>query len=305
MFTNFETLSEISKLIDIHKSIYDEAHDFSNNEEFTRKVINEIKRNDKYSEYVDSISEIGELLDGIDGYFILTLFLINHVHDNEDVIWEYYDLVNGGWVEESEVEFLIGRNSRFLLITEGSSDTKILRNAFDWIYPDIASFFEFIDMDKNYPFTGVGNMANFYHGICKIGASKNSIFIFDNDTAGKSALKKCILGDQPNLGLLTLPDLPEFNTFRTIGPSGESTEDVNGRAVSIEMFLDLSYGTKQIPKVRWTSYDSRSDKYQGSLVDKEQYTKHFFAAFKKLDKAYSLVKLKALLDTIIEVASVL
>lgn len=299
---SYEILSELIMLIDISKSIYDEDSDFTSNTEFTAKIINVIKRNEKYSDYIDSIYEIGDLLDNIDGYSILMLFILNDIHTNEDVVWEYYDLVDGGWISEEEVELLMNNNTRYLLITEGSSDTQIIKCAIEWIYPDIAGFFEFIDMDKNYPFTGVGNIVNFYHGICKIGSSKNIIFIFDNDTAGNNALNRCTVNGQPNLKLAALPSLDEFKAFKTIGPSGEAVEDINEKAVSIEMFLDLDYKTTQIPTIRWTSYDEKSDKYQGSLIFKEKYSKHFFNAFKERDKEYSLTKLKRLLDNIIDVA---
>ena len=50
---------------------------------------------------------------------------------------------------------------------------------------------------------------------------------------------------------------------------------MNGRAASIEWFLDLKQGNSKHPTVRWTSYDARLKKYQGELEDKEEYTRAF------------------------------
>ena len=66
-----------------------------------------------------------------------------------------------------------------------------------------------------------------------------------------------------------LPDLEKCQQILTLGPNGDSVENVNGRAASIEFFLDLSYGSVPPPTVRWTCYDQKQDAYQGELVDKE------------------------------------
>ena len=42
-----------------------------------------------------------------------------------------------------------------------------------------------------------------------------------------------------SMHVTVLPELDELANFKTVGPSGESTEDINGKAVSIELFLDL------------------------------------------------------------------
>ncbi len=299
---SFEALAEAIKLIDIKTSIYDEDSDFFDSSEFARKIENVIKNNKIFDKYKNNIYEIVKLTESFDAYSILILFLMLNIHEDEEVVWEYNDLIKGGWIDPSDINLSIHSISRFLLITEGSTDTKILKGAFSWIYPDIAEFFDFIDMAENYPFTGVGNIVNFYHGICKIGSDKKIIFVFDNDTAGNSAMNKCVKYENSNIQLISLPNYSGFKNFKTIGPNGESEEDINRKAVAIEMFLDLSYKIDDKPKIRWTSYDEKVGSYQGSLIKKDVYTKQFFKAFNKRDKDYSLEKLKILLDSIIESA---
>jgi len=298
---NIEDLQNIIRFIDINISVYDENDDYYSNTDFSRKITNIINTNDCFKILREIVNEISYFIDSFDAYFILKLFIMNNLFLNEDVVWEYYDLVQGGYVTEEEVSLLLENTSKVLLITEGSSDTLILKSAIEWIYPDIKNFFEFIDMEKNYPFTGAGNIVNFYHGICKIESKKNIVFIFDNDTAGVKALNSCIENNFSNIKKTTLLNLDEFRNFITLGPNGESNEDINERAVSIELFLDLNYMNNQTPMIRWTSYDESTDKYQGVLINKEKYVKKYFDAFNKRSIDYSLNKLKLLLDYIISI----
>ncbi len=52
---------------------------------------------------------------------------------------------------------------------------------------------------------------------------------------------------------------------------------MNGKAVAIECFLDLSRNAGT-PAIRWTSFNHNMGAYQGELVDKEEFTRAFFAA---------------------------
>ncbi len=90
-----------------------------------------------------------------------------------------------------------------------------------------------------------------------------------------------------------LPSLDEFTTVKTLGPSGESVEDVNGRAVAIECFLDLKYKSNADAVIRWTSFNRELDSYQGELVNKDRYTRAFFDCAGKVPQ-YDLSKLSYL-----------
>ena len=43
--------------------------------------------------------------------------------------------------------------NHFLIVTEGSSDAKIIQHAFNLLKPHIADFFDFVDMEEGYPFS--------------------------------------------------------------------------------------------------------------------------------------------------------
>lgn len=101
-----------------------------------------------------------------------------------------------------------------------------------------------------------------------------------------------------NIKITRLPDLERCREFSTIGPQGMTIDDVNGGAVSIEMFLDLTKPSRSMPAVRWTSFNEKMQRYQGELLDKTAYTKEFLAA--RLPDGYDLTDLKLVWDSLYE-----
>ena len=151
-------------------------------------------------------------------------------------------------------------------------------------------------MTENYPFTGTGNLTNFCQGLARIGIQNKVLVVFDNDMAGNAAYKKVKALHLPsNMRIALLPSLPDFESFPTLGPSGPSTEDINGKAVAIELYLDLSHGPGTSPTVRWTSYDKKLDSYQGELVNKESVALDFIKRT-SLGPDYDVTKLRRLWD---------
>lgn len=59
----------------------------------------------------------------------------------------------------------------------------------------------------------------------------------------------------------------DFESFKMVGLQGNSVENINGKAVAIEDFLDFNSVDKP-PCVRWTSYNVGEKKYQGELINK-------------------------------------
>jgi hypothetical protein len=78
-----------------------------------------------------------------------------------------------------------------------------------------------------------------------------------------------------------LPPLEECRKVKTLGPSGVQYEDINGRAESIEWFLDTSIPGHPEPTVRWTAYNDEICAYQGELVGKDAYVRHYFDTVKR------------------------
>lgn len=221
----------------------------------------------------------GEFFENLDPYITLRLLAENPNNLEREVVWGYADVVEGGWVSEEDLYTGLDQEDKYLIVTEGSTDTAVLRKSLQLVTTDIADFFEFVDMSENYPFTGTGNLYRFCQGLARIGIQNKVVVLFDNDTAGCEMYDRAREIDlPPNMKVTKLPDLRCCRNFATCGPTGQSYEDINGKAVSIELFLDLDREISQSPLVRWTAYNSRMDRYQGALVDKEEYIREFLGA---------------------------
>jgi hypothetical protein len=304
----FEDLCNLSNSIDVNFSITEEylynmeyqsnTVCFSEYSDFAVWYLY-IKNNKKIiienSEMVNY--DIPNFLSELDPYVVLTILSNNQNVLKEYIVWDYMDLVDGGYIKDDVFEE--NDFDKYLIVTEGSSDTCILKTAFDKIKPNISHFFEFIDMKENYPFTGTGNLVNFYHGLCKINRLRHIIFIFDNDLEGNISARKCKALSK-YIKIMNLPILEELTDFSCLGPEGAHNSDINEKAVSIELFLDLNYKNEIKPQIRWETYNEKSKSYQGALINKEKYTRLFFQGIN--DEEYNKKKLVILLEKIIEVA---
>ena len=231
-------------------------------------------------------------------YIILRLLADNPANADVELYWYYYDVVHNGWVEREQIVKELAPENKILLVTEGTSDALVLRKSIEELYPDISDFFEFIDVTEKFPFTGTGNLYNFCVALCQIKIQNQVMVVFDNDTAGIEKYRKALELVRPKSFMITrLPDHADFSDFPTIGPHGESADNINGRAVAIECFLDLC-STELLPRVRWGSYNKGEQKYQGELEGKDEYVRAFKSA-SLTSGDYDTTKLKYLVDWLI------
>lgn len=224
----------------------------------------------------------GTFFENLDAYVPLRLLAENPHNMAKEVVWRFADVLENGWVAEGDLYEGVPQSDRCLVVTEGSSDGAILREALSIVAPDVTDFFEFVDMSDNYPFTGTGNLFRFCQGLARIKIQNRILIVLDNDTAGRVAFRKISALDlPPRMRVAVLPVLEECRNVRTLGPSGAQYEDINGRAVSIEWFLDMSIRDHPEPTVRWTAYNDELDAYQGELVDKGAYARSFLATVRR------------------------
>lgn len=254
-----------------------------------------------YAYDVDGYSErsyFGSLIGFLHPYNVLRLLAENERNLQANVEWRYGPLVCSGWAEEGEFVSDVRRAQTFLIATEGSSDTRIIERAISLLRPEIADFFRFVDMREAYPFTGAGSLVQFARGLAKIDVHNQILFVLDNDAEGVSAHRRISgLALPANMRAATLPELPRFRNFRSRGPSGTGTTDINGRAAAIECYLDLTAGRTSPAEVVWTAYKRDVDLYQGELKSKEKYTKIFLKRASSSDR-YDMSGLTAILDMI-------
>lgn len=229
---------------------------------------------------------------------LLRLLARNPANLEKDVVWKYADIVHGGYIKERDIYRPLSESSKFLLVAEGRSDIQIIGKGLKALFPEAADFFKLVDIE-HYPWVGASNLHNFCRGLVSIGVQNKMILIFDNDAEGcrQYALTRK-LPIPKNMRLMKLPMLPEFKKFRTKGPSGSRMENIGGKAVSIECFLDLQHDCKTRPVVRWTTYQKDSERYQGALDNKNDYVKTFLRGA-TIPKGYKTEKLSQLLRAII------
>jgi HEPN/Toprim N-terminal domain 1 len=249
-------------------------------------------------------SYFGMLIGFLHPYTLLRLFAENQANLAARLEWQYGPLVfNGGYAEEDEFVPGARRTQTYLIATEGSSDTHILKRAFGLLRPEIADFFRFIDVSERHPFSGIGSLVKFAEGLAKIDVQNRTVFLFDNDAEGQSAFRKVEDLSLPiNMRTMVLPHLKEFESFPTIGPGGQVLADINGRAASIECYLDLHAKGSPPPLVRWTNYKEDVNTYHGALQDKERYTRVFFDNAGR-GGTYNTAKLSSVLEAVVGVCT--
>ena len=123
--------------------------------------------------------------------------------------------------------------------------------------------------------------------------------MFDNDAEGCAKLHATQGLNLPaNMRAVKLPDASQFNQFPTIGPTGPFPADINGKAASIECYLDLTSNAERAAQVRWTSFNREIGVYQGELEQKTEYMKRFLQ-LRTPERTYDCTKIDAVLDTIV------
>jgi hypothetical protein len=238
-------------------------------------------------------------------WHVLSMLAQNNANLNIFVVWDYFRHLKAGWSTAEEFRPKLNPSDRFLLVTEGSSDSKVIRKALELLRPEISDFFYFIDMEEGYPFSGSGNLANFCRGLVKIGLQNKTIILFDNDVEGVSKQAVLAAVDRPsNLEVMRLPDVPELRNVKTVGPSGEVSDDINGRAASIEAYLDFEWNADRPAIVRWTNFVESQNAYQGALESKAFYVREFLG-LRGGCAGYNTSKLESVLDSVVRFAGLI
>lgn len=297
---DFETFCHALCAIDLDRVRNEEYGDDFDHGELAQYVLNDPEFKRISSATYDKVTrDEGAFFENLDPYLILRLLGENPHNLDRDLVWATHDVISDGWVKERDLFEPQLHENKFLIVTEGSSDSSILKTALPLVAPDVVDFFDFVDMKDNYPFAGTGNLVNFCKGLAAIKVQNKIVIILDNDTAGQEALKNLQGLKLPrNMRTVPLPYLEAFSRFSTLGPSGDANEEVNGRAVAIECFLDLNFGPRETRAIRWTSFNPRQQAYQGELIAKERYAAAFFENCTKAD--YDLSKLRLLWEHIFQ-----
>src|SRR6185369_15919500 len=170
-------------------------------------------------------------------------------------------------------------SAKTIILTEGRTDSRFISESLKLLYPHLAEYFSFMDFENARVSGGAGNLANLVKAFAGAGIVNKTIAIFDNDTAGDAAmltLRSVTLPD--SIRVLRLPDSEFLLTYPTIGPSGATPMNVNGRAASIELYLGadvLRDENGELLPVQWTGYEPALQKYQGEVLFKDRIRERF------------------------------
>ena len=296
-----DLLIDVLKRIDINQAaeIYHEDYEYSS---FFPKIFKNLQMHQSWLYDFDTCYELERLMNELHPYVTLRLLAENPTTRACNVNWGFADVIEGGWVDRELIVKDLGNVRQFLVVTEGSSDSRIIEHALRMLKPDVADFFSFVDMNEGYPFTGCGNLHRFCQGLVSIGVENRVIIVYDNDATGLANQIKTAQLDMPmNMRAIRLPDCDSFKQFDTIGPNGNKIGDINGRAAAIECYLDLAWKMKNRPVVRWTNFDNTAGLYQGRLEGKSAYASEFLS-LKSTEVGYDFSKIERLLNLLFSTA---
>lgn len=304
----FEVLADALRRIDVDKAIKDYETEYEMDYEFGEfgtEVLERIAEQFKDYNLEPPTDEtrakltVGAFFESLSPYAILRLLAENPANRSREVTWSFADVLEGGWIDRSEIVQGLGAQRKFLVVTEGSSDAAILRHALELLRPDVADFFYFVDMEEGYPFTGTGNLHRFCQGLVGIGIENRVLIVYDNDAEGVAKFRATASLSLPkNMRVMKLPDQESFRAFSTVGPQGDAVGDINGCAAAIESYLDLSWNRPEPAKVRWTAYNDGAGSYQGVLEKKQEYVRRFLD-LRTPPVEYDFSKIQAVLDAMI------
>lgn len=214
-----------------------------------------------------------------------------------EVIQDITDLVDGGYYapeapvcQQSIDSLTLGHleNANRIVLTEGSTDTQVLKASLRLLYPHLSSYYSFLDFDTARVPGGAGQLASLVKGFAAAGIGNRIIAIFDNDSAARDAKRSLIKLRLPsNIAVLSYPDIELLRSYPTLGPSGSTNLDVNGLAASIELYFGsdvLRRPDGSLAPVQWKGYVEPVASYQGEVLGKTQLQEAFLG---KLAKAES------------------
>jgi hypothetical protein len=214
-------------------------------------ALERIPWNDNSGDYWSEASYLSARVCILSAESMLQVFAQNAANAEVEVTWEFGPIVHAGCAEREAFQPGARQEQKILIATEGASDARIIRRTLNVLRPDVADFFNFVDVDERHHFWGTGNLIKFAEGLLRIEVLNQILFVFDNDAEGVDAFRKLEKLKLPsNMRAMLLPDLEEFEAFATRGPEGIGISNINGRAAAVECYLDLRLDQYSPPRSR-------------------------------------------------------
>ncbi len=166
-----------------------------------------------------------------------------------------------------------------IVLTEGTSDAAALTAGIEIVRPHLTGFLTFMDYSTKAA-GGVDSVVRGLKALAAAGVANRVIGLLDNDTAGKEGFDVLTSARLPaRFTPLLLPHATIAKEYPTHGTEGLVLKDLNGIAVSIEMFFGedvLRDSRGHLTPVQLTGYNRKVQAYQGELVAKDDVKARFF-----------------------------
>ncbi|GGR01096.1 HEPN/Toprim-associated domain-containing protein [Kitasatospora griseola] len=184
---------------------------------------------------------------------------------------DLHDLLSAGYfarhdaVSELALQELaseIGSIGPIIVLTEGTTDARFLKRGLKIVAPELAGYFTFLDPDAKAA-GGTAQLVKNLRAFAAAGIMNRVIAMVDNDAAGREAVKTLSSAPLPGrFKVCKLPDLDYVKDYPTLGPTGDTRYDINGRACSVEFYFGLdcllTASGEPLP-VRWTGFNGATE----------------------------------------------
>lgn len=203
--------------------------------------------------------------------------LLEELQDDDPIALDIEEVVSRGYMpadarlcQNAYDKYATVIQGPMIVMTEGSSDGEAIAGAFDVLAPHLIGLVRFLDWDLK-PEGGASAVVRGIRALAAAGVRNPVLAILDNDTAGAEASAQLEATSLPaNFKVLRLPRLTSAADYPTIGPTGPAPLDINGSAVSVELFfgVDVLGENDDRPPIQWTGYSRKTKQYQGEILDK-------------------------------------
>jgi len=213
--------------------------------------------------------------------------MLEPLDHNAQVVLDCSALV--GWVDE---DFYRCLPPKAVVLTEGTSDQRIIEHSLRLLFPHLYGYFSFPDFEATNLPGSAGQLITIIKAFVATGIRHKTIALFDNDAAGHDALRVLSSLQLPEeIRISVLPYLDFATSYPTIGPQGSMDGDINGVACSIELYLGkdiLQDANGVYYPVQFSSYVPAVKRWQGAITQKQTIQERYWSFMKDVSNDLKL-----------------
>ena len=159
---------------------------------------------------------------------LLLRLACNLVGSETRVVQDITELVGAGYYgnDENVCEAAIhgltadhAENAPRIILTEGSTDRAILKEALSILYPHLAEYYSFLEFNSSRSPGGAGHLVSLVKALAGAGVTNRIVALFDNDTSAREATRTLKPLSLPsNIVVLHYPELELLRDYPTPSP---------------------------------------------------------------------------------------